>query len=66
MTDSVTLNANLRVLMMGTKRYSEEFEIEAVKQVTERGYKVPDVCGRLGVTSGRLYKWIKLYGDPES
>jgi len=54
------------VLMMSAKRYSEEFKIEAVKQVTERGYKVADVCRRLGITSGSLYKWIKLYGDPES
>ncbi|MFE8073137.1 IS3 family transposase [Marinobacteraceae bacterium S3BR75-40.1] len=51
---------------MSGKRYSEEFKIEAVKQVTERGYKVTDVCRRLGITSGSLYKWIKLYGDPES
>ncbi|SET93203.1 Transposase and inactivated derivatives [Marinobacter segnicrescens] len=52
--------------MMSAKRYSEEFKIEAVKQVTERGYKVSDVCRRLGITSGSLYKWIKLYGDPGS
>ncbi len=26
---------------MGTKRYTEEFKIEAVKQVTERGHAVP-------------------------
>ncbi|XWN25064.1 MAG: IS3 family transposase [Marinobacter salarius] len=51
---------------MSGKRYSEEFKIEAVKQVTERGYRVSDVCRRLGVTSGSLYKWIKLYGDPTS
>ena len=25
-----------------------------------------DVCRRLGITSGSLHKWIKLYGDPES
>ncbi|KXS46165.1 MAG: transposase family protein [Marinobacter sp. T13-3] len=52
--------------MMSAKRYSEEFKIEAVKQVTERGYKVSDVSRRLGITSGSLYKWIKLYGDPGS
>ncbi|PAV25767.1 hypothetical protein CF392_09555, partial [Tamilnaduibacter salinus] len=32
---------------MSAKRYSEEFKIEAVKQVTERGHKVSDVCRRL-------------------
>ena len=51
---------------MSAKRYSEEFRIEAVKQVTDRGYRVSDVCRRLGITPGSLYKWIKRYGDPES
>jgi transposase len=35
---------------MSGKRYPEEFKIEAVKQVTDRGYKVGEVAGRLGVT----------------
>ena len=51
---------------MSGKRYSEEFKIEAVKQVTERGYRVTDVCRRLGITSASLHKWIKLYGDAGS
>jgi len=46
--------------MMSGKRYSDEFKIEAAKQVTERGYKVTDVCRRLGITSASLHKWIKL------
>ena len=49
--DSVTLNANLQVLVMSGKQYSEEFKIEAVKQVTKRGYRVSDVCRKLGITS---------------
>lgn len=36
---------------MSGKRYAEEFKIEAVKQVTDRGYKINDVASRLGVTS---------------
>ena len=39
--------------MSGT-RYTEEFKIEAVKQVTDRGYKVPEVAKRLGVTTKSL------------
>ena len=31
-------------------RYPEEFKIEAVKQVTDRGYKIGEVAKRLGVT----------------
>ena len=48
---------------MSGKRYPEEFKIEAVKQVTDRGYSVLDVADRLGVTTKSLYEWIKRYGD---
>ncbi len=36
---------------MSAKRYTEEFRIEAVKQVTDRGHPVAEVASRLGVTS---------------
>jgi len=46
---------------MSGKRYTDEFKIEAVKQVTERGYSVADVAQRLGITTHSLYAWkIKL------
>jgi len=48
---------------MSGKRYTEEFKIEAIKQVTDRGYSVLDVADRLGVTTKSLYEWIKRYGD---
>ena len=32
-----------KVLFMSGKRYPEEFKIETVKQVTDRGYKVGDL-----------------------
>ncbi len=48
---------------MSGKRYTEEFKIEAVKQITDRGYPVSEVAGRLGVTTKSLYDWIKRYGD---
>ena len=51
---------------MSGKRYSEEFKIEAVGQVTQRGYSVSEVSLRLGVTSKSLYDWIKKYGDKDS
>lgn len=46
---------------MKRARYPEEFKQEAVKQVVERGYSVPDVAGRLGVSAQSLYKWLKDY-----
>lgn len=48
---------------MGGQRYPEEFKIEAVKQVTDRGYKISDVASRLGVTTKSMHNWIKRYGD---
>lgn len=51
---------------MSGKRYSEEFKIEAVGQVTQRGYSVLEVSSRLGVTSKSLYDWIKKYGDQDT
>ncbi|CAB3745803.1 hypothetical protein LMG29660_00031 [Burkholderia puraquae] len=33
---------------MSSKRYTDEFKIEAVKQVTERGRSVADVAQRFG------------------
>ena len=51
---------------MSGKRYSEEFKIEAVLQVTDLGYKVPEVAGRLGITTKSLYEWIKRYGDEQA
>lgn len=51
---------------MSGKRYPEEFKIEAVKQVTDRGYKVGEVADRLGITTKSLHDWIKKYGDQGS
>jgi transposase len=48
---------------MSGKRYPEEFKIEAVKQVTERGYSIPDVAKRLGITAKSLYDWKAQFGD---
>jgi len=47
---------------MSRQRYPEEFKVEAVKQVVDRGHSVADVAGRLGMTTHSLYAWIKKYG----
>ena len=44
--------------------YTEEFKIEAVKQVVERGHRVAEVAERLGVSGHSLYNWIKRYDKP--
>ena len=50
---------------MSRQRYPEEFKIEAVKQVTEKGNPVADVAQRLGMSVHSLYSWIKLYSKPQ-
>ena len=45
---------------MSNGEYTEEFRAEAIKQVTERGYKVQEVCERLGISSKSLYLWLRL------
>lgn len=49
---------------MSSKRYSDEFKVEAVKQVTERGHPAKGVAKRLGISPYSLYKWIKAYAVP--
>lgn len=49
---------------MTKQPYPEEFKIEAVKQITERGHRVADVSARIGVSQHSLYKWVKAYAVP--
>ena len=50
--------------MTNKKPYPEEFKIETVKQITQRGHRVAEVSTRIGVSRHRLYKWIKGYAMP--
>ena len=51
---------------MSSKRYTDEFKIEAVKQVIDRNYKISDVANRLGVTTKSIHNWIAIYGNPST
>ena len=51
--------------MSGQIRYSDEFKIDAVAQVTERGYPVKDVAERLGISTKSLYTWIAKFSKPQ-
>ncbi|TRX57183.1 transposase [Thalassomonas sp. M1454] len=53
------MNENLQVEIMAAKSYPNEFKIEAVRQVTDRGYKPKEVAERLGVTTKSIHNWIK-------
>lgn len=50
--------------MKGRIRYTEEFKKDAVSQVKDRGYTVPEVSNRLGICTNSLYKWIHKYNKP--
>ena len=49
---------------MNQKRFPEEFKIEAVRQIVERGHPVAEVSARLGVSTHSLYKWIREADQP--
>lgn len=44
-------------------RFSEEFKIEAIKQIIVRGYRVAGVVARLDVSQHSLHAWIKRYSQ---
>ena len=41
---------------MSSKRYTDEFKVEAAKQVIDQGRPVREVAGRLGVSSARFLR----------
>lgn len=51
--------------MLSRKRYPEEFKIEAVKQVIDKGKPVAEVAQRSGMSVHSLYAWIQAYSKPQ-
>ena len=49
---------------MGKGNFTEDFKLDAIKQITERGHSVADVSKRLGVSTHSLYGWMKRYSVP--
>ena len=47
---------------MSGERYPEEFKIEALKQVVDRGYSVASGAKRPDITTHSPYAWIEKYG----
>ncbi|MBS7743543.1 transposase [Chelatococcus sp. HY11] len=64
--DKAGLSFEHRRLVMSSQRFAPEFKEEAVRQVIERGYSVPDVASRLGVSAHSLYKWVKALSPDRS
>jgi len=51
-------------LKMAKRIYSEEFRIDAVNQVIENGYSVPDTA-QIGVHLSSLNSWIRHLKSPD-
>lgn len=51
---------------MSSNRFSDNFKPDAVAQITERGYPVKEVSGRLGVSQYSLYAWKKKFAKTSS
>ncbi len=47
-------------------RYTDEFKIDAVKQVVKNGYAVKETAQRLGVHHDSLRSWIKKFRSPQT
>jgi len=48
---------------MGKSNFSDEFNRDAVAQITERGYLVTEVSERLGVSQHSLYAWKRQLAE---
>lgn len=51
---------------MSGQRYTEEFKIQAVKQVAEQGHSMTSVSERLGVSYKSIHDWVKRYSKPDT
>lgn len=49
---------------MSKSNFSEEFKLDAVRQITEWGHPVSEVSQRLGVSQHSLYEWKKKFSSP--
>jgi transposase len=49
---------------MTRPHFTDDFKIDAIKQITEHGYSVADVSKRLGVSTHSLYAWMKRFSKP--
>lgn len=49
---------------MSNNKYPQEFKDEAVRQVVDKGFSVPDVAKRLGISDKSLYYWVSKVKTP--
>jgi transposase len=47
------------------RTFSDEYKIEAVKMVTEQGYKVTDAAKQLGINPNQIHQWKEKFSEQE-
>ena len=52
--------------MATRKKYTKEFKQDAVRLVTEQGYKQTEAARNLGIDRSMLARWVKEYQVDES
>jgi len=52
--------------MQKRKKYTKEFKEDAVRLVTEQGYKQTEAGRNLGIERGMLGRWVKEFQEDES
>jgi transposase len=52
--------------MQKRKKYTKEFKQDAVRLVTEQGYKQTEAARNLGIDRGMLGRWVKEFQEDES
>lgn len=51
--------------MTKRKQYTKEFKLDAIRLVTEQGYKCAEVARNLGINANMLGRWIQEYRQSE-
>lgn len=51
---------------MSGQRYTEEFKIQAVKQVTEQGHTMTSVAERLGISYKSIHDGLRNTPSPQN
>ena len=50
---------------MAKVHFTDEFKLDAVAQIIDRGYSAAEVSKRLGVSQHSLYEWKKKFSGPK-